>query len=183
MAFVPQASERRFIIDDVTEVLAALHAHSGKVMRYDTTTFYLDSKHGTWSRGNGGMKFRLRNYGTNDNLWWFETKDRDGVEVTKERVKIRLSEFDALRPLRPLFAVTYRRTAFEFSDGLRVTVDRELTAWTPELTKVATFRHYIVEVKRTNTVPEWLSCLIGPHEEDNFSKSQWALSLIYGIPM
>lgn len=156
-------SERRYLLDDASDVQRQLQAH-GMTRDYQCTTIYLDNQTPTWSlRGRGLAKFRLRQYA--DGQTFLEQKRSLAGLSEKERSEI---DPDSLPPnLVPIGSTQYVRTEFE-EQGSRVTIDRDVTI------NGKRFGKMIVEVK--GEMPQWLSLPVA--ESVGFSKSSLMLGKV-----
>ncbi len=197
--------ERRYRFEQAEALEARLTPHVAAVaydpgrIESDILTVYLDTTPGTWSVGRARTKIRCKSYDGGAN-WWFELKRRTGNVVDKwrraagidELVRLMTGEdrweairpFAGDRPMRALFAVRYRRTAYEGGD-LRVTVDRDVQIhavqpgqpWTV-LDAVDRVPGVVVEAKRDGDLPPWLAPSLTGHEAKGFSKSRFALARV-----
>lgn len=194
--------ERRFLIEDPAPVETLLRGR-GTPIEYlpgeqesRVTTLYFDTAQGTWSQGRGTTKFRCKIYGDSPTLW-FELKRRVGTMVDKWRRPVTAPELqevlagtrrgDALtrfvgsEPLLTIGAVTYRRTAFEWS-GLRVTVDRDVRFYAGGGLEpgrpLGDLDRLIVEVKCAGALPAWLVPALRLSRARQFSKSKRVLALL-----
>ncbi len=177
------SQETRFTTDDETFVreLQAKLSKLSKPRVYHTYTFYMDKDKGGWMDGTSQVKYRLRNYNGLPE-WYLEQKAHVGNKTFKRRVKFVLDMKDPqafqkllikLRPLKPQFASRYVRTEYEFK-GLRVTIDRHLEAVDKhEDVQDVYSGHYIIELKRSPNVPEWLMAALRKYRDPKFSKSSW----------
>lgn len=195
--------EQRYIADNVLP-LESLLLSRGKPIEYvpgrpetETTTLYLDTPAGTWSKGHSPLKFRCRSY-QDPELWYFELKQRVNGVVDKWRQPVATSalaqmfagpqrwamvdRFIGSQPLQPVVAIRYRRVAFEWPN-LRVTLDRDVSFYlvAPEAPyalgrRIGGVAGVIVEVKPTGQIPAWLAITLNECRINEFSKSKRALA-------
>ncbi len=200
--------ERRYWVEKIEPMRRLLLAH-GAPLEYTPgrpetllTTVYVDTPEGTWSQGISPVKFRCRSY-QDPELWWFELKRRVAVVVDKWRRPVAASELAGLltganrseliehftdgQPLIPLFGTRYYRTAFQWLDGLRVTVDRDISFH--EVGRDAPYKFqrrlgglegFVIEVKADGMGPMWLAEALYECRINEFSKSKRALLALRG---
>ncbi len=200
--------ERRYWVENIESMRRLLLAHGAPFEftpgRSETllATVYVDTPEGTWSQGISPVKFRIRSYEDPD-LWWFELKRRVAAVVDKWRRPVAATALGGLltganrpeliehftdgQPLLPLFGTRYYRTAFQWLDGLRVTVDRNITFH--EVGRDAPYQFkqqfghlegYVIEVKAEGVWPMWLAEELYESHINEFSKSKRALLALRG---
>lgn len=160
--------ERRYLLDG-PDLLRFELGRYATPMEYSVTSLYLDLPQRTWSRGEGGKKWRLRNYDQAPE-WWIETKERDGDGMVDKARQLAQDGAEPPEPLEVVAAITYDRTAFDLDNDLRVTIDRDVTSDGKVLGCL------VVETKG-EVIPDWLGALLPPESRD-FSKSKWALGRV-----
>lgn len=189
--------EYRYLVGSGQAQRTALEALRPQQKDYQVSTLYLDKPGGTWSIGVSQTKFRLRHY-NDEHIWYFETKHNVAGAVDKHREQVTAAEIDATG-LRPILAISYDRTEFQFprgpddppdGEGFRATLDRNVTVyqvaselppsqamdglWSP----LSVLDNLVFEVKPPNgVIPVWLPL---PQKWPG-SKSRWGLAALHGV--
>jgi hypothetical protein len=158
--------EMRYRFGKTTKLEAALTENLGKPRSYSIRTEYLDYPEGTWSKGNGDTKYRLRRY-VGDTTLWYETKKRVGDRTIKHREKIAPND-PRLKEIKTILIASYDRTAWE-KGGVRVTIDRHLVFSYEDGALIPLIKR-TVEVKCKSERPEWLNEAIGSRKR---VKGKW----------
>jgi len=178
-------TERRYLTATPEQQWRILGRWATFTNGYRVRTLYLDTPEGTWSRGHGRSKVRLRNY-NGERDWWVEVKPNSTGQVTKHRRIVQAQDRDILEQLVPVAGVSYFRTEFEDDRSpLRVTLDRKVTFWQVprnlqmamggEGVPVDKLPAQVLETKSTQEMPGWLPL----PRRWNGSKSRTALVVLW----